>query len=133
MAMSHPDPNLGPSSTRRRLATLIAIVGVVVVAQRVVTHWPRGVEVAYEVGPDVTELDVDYLYDDGAVASARFRQPDAKRTVFRHSVKLQPGEYQVLITVYPSEGPATEKTRTLRVPAEGVTRFDLREIPTRSE
>jgi hypothetical protein len=133
MAMSDPDSNLGPSSTRRRLATLIAVVGIVVVAERLVAHWPRGVEVAYEVSPDVTELDVDYVYEGGAVASARFRQPDSKRTVFRHSVKLQPGDYQVLITLYRPGGPATEDTRMLRVPAKGVTRFDLREITTRSK
>lgn len=133
MAMSDLSSNLRPSSTRRRLAALIAVVGIVVVAQRLVAHWPRGVEVAYQVEPDVTELDVDYLDDGDAVASARFTNPGSKTTVFHHSVKLAPGEYRVLITLYRGQSLASEDSRTLRVPAEGQTRFDLRPITARSE
>jgi len=112
---------------------LIAVIGLVVVAQRVAGHWPRGVEVAYEVEPDVTELDVDYLSDGATVSSARFHQPAEKSTLFRHSLKLQPGEYRVLITLYRAHGPATEDSKTLRVPADGLTRFDLRSMTTQTE
>jgi len=105
-----------------------------VVAQRLAAQWPRSVEVSYEVAQDLTELDVDYLEGDEAVVSARFKQPDSKTTVFRHIVRLQPGEYRALITMYRAEGPATEHTRRLTVPAEGVVRFDLRAgMPERSE
>jgi hypothetical protein len=133
MAMSDSQSNLRPSSTRRSLATAIAVIGIVVVAQRLMAHWPRDVEIVYEFGPQVTKLDVDYVYEEGASASARFRQSESKTTVFRHLLRLQPGEYRVLITLHGSEGPATEHAKTLVVPAEGVTRFDLQEITTRSE
>ena len=134
MAMSDSESNLRPSSTRRRLATAIALIGIAVVAQRLAAQWPRSVEVSYEVAQDITELDVDYLDGEEAVVSARFKQPDSKTTVFRHIVRLQPGEYRALVTLHWTEGPATEHTRRLVVPAEGVVRFDLREeIPKRSE
>lgn len=131
--MSSSRSNLGPSSTRRRLAAVIAVVGIVIVGQRLASHWPREIEIAFEVGPEVNELDVDHLLDDGAAASARFTQSDAKTDVFRHSVRLQPGEYEVHMTVYGSAGPAVEDARVLVVPTEGVTRFDLRGFGTRSE
>jgi len=131
--MSSSRSNLGPLSTRRRLATVIAVFGIVIVGQRLAAHWPREIEIAFEVSPQVDELDVDYLLDEGAVASARFTQPDAKKTVFRHSVRLQPGEYQVRMTVYRADGPAVEDARVLVVPTDGVTRFDLRGLATRSE
>jgi hypothetical protein len=131
--MSGSRSNLGPSSTRRRLATVIAVVGIVIVGQRLMARWPRETEIAFEVSPQVDELNVDYLLDEGAVASARFTQPEAKKTVFRHSVRLQPGEYEVHMTVYGAGGPAVEDARVLVVPTEGVTRFDLRGLATRSE
>lgn len=126
--MTDTRSNLGPSSTRRRLATVIAMIGIIFVAERLVSRWPRNVEVAYEVTPDVSELDVDYLYREGAVASARFRRLEAKTTIFRHVVRLQPGEYRVLLTLYRPEEAAVEEDKVLVVPAEGVTRFDLRDI-----
>lgn len=125
--------NLGPSSTRRRLAIVIAVVGIVIVGQRLAAHWPREIEIAFEVSPQVNQLDVDYLLDEGGVASARFSQTDAKTTVFWHSVRLQPGKYEVHMTVYGSAGPAVEDARVLVVPTEGVTRFDLRALAARSE
>lgn len=117
---------IGSVSTRRRIATVVAVVGVAIVANRLATAWPRNVDVAYELGPGVVELDVDYLQDGVAVSSARFDQPDGKAERFRHSLRLQPGEYETRITLYASEGPAREVARTLSVPAEGLVRIDLR-------
>ena len=87
-----------------------------------------------DIRESMKKLDVDYLDGEEAVVSARFKQPDSKTTVFRHIVRLQPGEYRALVPLHWTEGPATERTRRLVVPAEGVVRFDLREeIPKRSE
>jgi hypothetical protein len=102
------------------------MVGLAVVGARLAGAWPRSVEVAYELGPNVRALDVDYMHDESAVASVRFTQSDAKTTVFRHTVRLQPGEYRVQITAYGFSGLAFEDSRALRVPADGLTRFDLR-------
>jgi len=125
--------NIGPSSTKHRIATLIALIGVIFVGGSLARVWPRDVEVAYSLDPGVTDLDVDYLQEGQAVASTRFKQPDAKTTVARHTVRLQPGEYEVRITVYGPDGRGVEHAKMLIVPAEGLTRFDLKEATTRSE
>ena len=118
--------NIGSPSTRRRVATIIAVVGVVFVASRLNSLWPRDVDVTYEVGAEVTELDVDYLQDREAVASVRFdRSAGEKGSFLRHTVRLQPGEYQIHITLYGGDGSAIEEARSLAVPAPGAARFDL--------
>ena len=125
--------NIGPSSTKSKIAAVIAFIGVVFVGSQLAGVWPREVEVAYTLDPGVIEVDVDYLQKGEAVVSARFRQPDTKATIVRHTVRLRPGEYQVRITVYEADGPGVEHVRRLVVPAEGITRFDLKEATTRSE
>ena len=125
--------NIGSLSTRRRMAILVAVIGVAFVGSRLAMVWPRNVEVAYEVGPDVEELDVDYVQDGEAAASVRFDRVGQKAPVFRHMVRLQPGEYQIHITLYGQSGPAAEEVRRLSVPSRGITRFDLREATGRSE
>lgn len=80
----------------------------------------------YEVGPDVRALDVDFVQDGEAVISARFKQQERKTRVFRHTARLQPGEYQLLITLHGDATMPVEVGRTLVVPARGRTVFDLR-------
>ena len=120
-------------SSRRRIATVVAVVGVLVVGDRLVRAWPREVRVAYEVGPDVEDLAVDYLQDEAAVSSVRFRRPDGKPAVFEHAVRLQPGAYQLHITLYGRDTPAIEEVRGLTVPTDGLARFDLRDAAPPSE
>ncbi len=112
---------------------VVALVGVAFVGSLLAGVWPRDVEVTYSLDLGVTELDVDYLQEGEAVASARFKQPDAKTTVVRHTVRLQPGEYDVRIMTYGPDGRGVEHTKVLVVPAEGLTRFDLKEATIRSE
>ena len=125
--------NIGSSSTKRRIATLIAVIGMIVVGSQLASVWPRDVDVAYALDPGVTEVDVDYLQKGEAVVSTRIRRSEAKTTLVRHTVRLQPGEYQARITVYGADGRGVEHARLLVVPAEGVTRFDLKEATKRSE
>lgn len=125
--------NIGPPSRRRRIATLIAVIGVAFVGSRLAGVWPRDIDVAFEVGPGIAELDVDYLQDGEAVASARFGVAAQNARFFRHSVRLQPGEYQVHITLYGTDGSAVEEARSLAVPARGMTRFDLKAATGPSE
>ena len=112
---------------------MIAVIGIVLVGGQLARRWPRTVEIAYSIDPGVIELDVDYLQEDEAVASARFNQQEAKTTLIRHSVRLQPGEYQARMTVYGSDGRGVEHRQVLVVPAAGLTRFDLKEATTRSQ
>jgi len=131
--MSGLRTNIGPSSTRRRIATLIAIIGLLVVGNHLASIWPRDVEIAYTVDANVTGIAVDYLQEGDAVASVRFKQPDAKGTVLQHTVRLQPGAYEARIILYSSDGSGVAHLRRLRVPAAGLNRFDLKEATKRSE
>lgn len=124
---------IGPSSTKRRIALLIAIIGMLVVGNHLASIWPRDVQIAYTVDPHVTGIAVDYLQEGDAVASVRFKQPDAKSTDVRHTVRLQPGDYVARITLYSSDGSGIEHQRRLRVPAAGLNRFDLKKATKRSE
>jgi hypothetical protein len=108
------------------IATAIAVIGVAWVGSHLVRAWPRTVEVAYALGPDITAVDVDYLLGGEAVGSVRFRQTDGNTGDLRDAISLPPGEYEAQITVYRASGPAVEHRRTLIVPAAGLTRFDLR-------
>ena len=127
--MSELRSNIGSSSTRRRIAAAVALVGVAWVGAHLVRAWPRTVEVAYVPGPEITAVDVDYLIDGEAVRSVRFRRTDGDASDLRDTLRLPPGEYQAQITLYRDEGPAVEVLRTLLVPAAGLTRFDLRAPP----
>ncbi len=118
---------------KRRIATVIAVIGALVVGNHLASIWPRDVEVAYAIDPAVAEVDVDYLQGGDAVASVRFKQSDAKSTVIRHTVRLQPGEYELRITLYSANGQGIERHRRLQVPSEELTRFDLKETAERSE
>lgn len=111
------------------IATGVAVLGVAWVGSHLVRAWPRTVEVAYALGPEVTAVDVDYLIEGEAVGSVRFRQTAEGAGDLRDTVRLPPGEYEAQITVYRTEGPAVEHRRTLFVPAPGLTRFDLRAPP----
>ncbi|MGB8332361.1 MAG: hypothetical protein WCE62_19710 [Polyangiales bacterium] len=111
----------------------MAVIGMVVVGTRLGGVWPREVDVSYALEPGVVELEVDYVQDGEAVASARLRQDDLASGVIEHRVRLQPGTYQARITVYRADGVGHEHSRSLRVPGEGSNRFDLKEATTRSE
>jgi hypothetical protein len=125
--------NIGPSSTRRRVATAVAVIGMIFVGSLLAGVWPRNVEVSYTVDPGVAEVAVDYLQDGEAVASARFRLPDADTTVVRHTIRLQPGEYQAQITVYESDDRGVEHERMLVVPNDGITRFNVKKATNKPE
>jgi hypothetical protein len=100
---------------------------VIFVGSRLAQAWPRNVQISYAVDPNVTAVDVDYLQEGEAIASARFTPPAMKTTAVQHTVRLRPGEYQARITVYGSDDRGVEHSRLLVVPTEGITRFDLKE------
>jgi|GEM_PF-1554307 len=133
MYMSDLGSNIGLSSRRRRIAALIAVIGMLFVGTRLGGIWPRDVDVGYSLDPGVVELDVDYLHAGEVVASARFRRDDPDNASIQHRVRLQPGTYQARITVYHADGHGLQHRRALQVPSDGLTRFDLKETTIPSE
>jgi len=125
--------NIGPSSTKRRIATAVAIVGLILVASQLAGVWPREVEVEYLLDEGIQAVDVDYVHEGETVTSARFTKAALKGSSVRLRARLQPGEYLALITVYRNDGVGVEQSRTLVVPAERITLYDLREANGRSD
>jgi hypothetical protein len=119
--------NIRPSSTKRRIASAVAVLGAILVASQLAGIWPREVEVEYLLDGQIRAVEVDYVQAGETVSSARFSRAALGGSDVRHRVRLQPGEYQALITVYRADGTGVEQSRTLIVPIEGLTRFDLRE------
>ncbi len=116
-----------PLLARKRLATVIAVVGLAVVGGQLARAWPRDIQVAYQTGPEVRRVDVDIVQEGKAVASARFNRATGDDGAIFHKLSLQPGQYRARITIYGPAGRGIEHSRPLTVPAEGLTRFDLRE------
>jgi hypothetical protein len=125
--MTQDHPISPPSPTRKRLATVVVVVGLAVVGGQLARVWPRDVEVVYQPGPQVRRVDVDVVQDGEAVTSARFNRTAGDSSALSHKVSLQPGEYRAHITVYGLDGRGIEHSRLLIVPADGVIQFDLRE------
>ena len=86
-----------PFPTRKRLATVIAVVGLAVVGGQLARAWPREVEVAYQPGPEVRRVDVDIVQEDVAVASDRFHRALGGDGAFFHTLSLQPGHSRTRI------------------------------------
>jgi len=131
--MSDLGSNIGPSSRKRWIATAIAVIGMAFLGTHLAAAWPRDVDVRYAVDSGVVELQVDYLQEGEALAHARFRQKDPKNGLIRHTVRLQPGTYDLQITLYRAQGGTLQRSRVLNVPSEGPIRFDLKEGAGRSE
>lgn len=111
----------------RRLAGIVALVGIAFVGTRMVGAWPRDVEIRYEFDPEeVRRLHVDYSLEGDAMVSARFRTAESDRGMLWHTVRLPPGRYDAEITVYDASGKGTSHTRVLAIPPDGEVRFDLR-------
>ena len=110
----------------RRVASLIALIGIAVVAGYMGKVWPRNVAVRYLFPPDVARFDVDYTLEGEAMLSARFVTEGQATGSLSHELELQPGQYEARITVYDAAGVGVMVTRPLVVPADGEVRFDLR-------
>lgn len=124
--MSRAERSQGPSRTRKRLATVVAFVGIAVIGGHLARVWPRDVDVAYRPDEAVQRIDVDIVLDDEAIASARFFRLAEDEDDILHTVSLAPGQYEVRITLYGADGRGVEHSRLLVVPSAGLTRFDLR-------
>ena len=125
-ASSPAPPSFQTSNRMRRIASLIALIGIAVVAGYMAKVWPRKVEVRYQFPPDVARLHVDYTLEGEAMVSTRFVTAGREDGSVSHSFELQPGEYEARITVYDAAGVGLVLTRPLIIPADGEVRFDLR-------
>lgn len=112
---------------RRRLATLVLLVGVVAVGAILGDEVPREVHLRYAFGPDhatLREAHVAFWIGDDEVQSARFTHPRGLPDRLDHAISLAPGRYRVEATLR-SEASSRRVERALRVPIDGVVLLDL--------
>ncbi|MEO0325372.1 MAG: hypothetical protein AAF447_20620 [Myxococcota bacterium] len=120
-------------ANRRRVARLVAVVAVLLVAGQLAGAVPRATDLRFEVDGGTTELDVAYLHldDEGGaeeLQSVRFGGPGGVPSLVRHEVELSPGRYRARAVVRRGRD-AREVERVFEVPAPGVVRLDLRAQP----
>lgn len=107
---------------RRRVAMLVAVVGVLVVGGRIFEAVPREVSVEFSVPEHGVEaVQVAYFLSGDEVSGVRF---DSPRPPLRHTLSLSPGRYHVEAVIRAGEGQRVVR-RALRVPAEGIVHIDL--------
>ncbi|MEM9071918.1 MAG: hypothetical protein AAGE52_25640 [Myxococcota bacterium] len=109
---------------RRRLATLVLVVGLLVVGGQVSQVVPREVAVRYRLSThvQVNEVRIAYLDGEDEVSLVRFAaEPGAE---LAHDVTLTPGRYRIEAVLRGADGQRLVH-RALRVPADGVVHIDL--------
>jgi len=112
---------------RRRIARVVAVVGVLLVGLTLFDAAPREVAVRYRLGPDhrdVAEARIAYVQDGDELKVVSFRyERGGPETIF-HTVELSPGRYDVVARLRRPDEVQTV-TRHLEVPSDGVVRIDL--------
>lgn len=108
---------------RRKVALLVALVGVLLVGSRLAGAVPRDVAIEYRLESQrpVQEVRIAYILDGEEVVGARFEGPGSRVS---HEVSLPPGRYRVEALVR-DEGTQRLVRRALRVPAAGIVYIDL--------
>lgn len=125
-------PVAPPSRLRRRFASLVGLVGLLVVGGVIFEQVPRPVELAFELGDEAAglrDVDVRYLHDGDEVAGFRRHSDTGFARFLQHEVELSPGRYEILAALRgerAGEEIDRQVQRAFRVPADGVVTIDLR-------
>jgi hypothetical protein len=111
------------STTRRRLAPVVLVTGLVVVGAYANREVPREQEVRFELDERherAKSIRIAYMEAGEQLSGVDFRLTQSPRRVLVHHPSLKPGQYDVVITIESTEGAIQRLTRKLSVPAEGV-------------
>jgi hypothetical protein len=113
---------------RRRLATLVLVVFLAIVAIQISGAIPREMRLAFPLGPmhsEVTEAHIAYLSGEEQVQSVTLRWPDGAPALVRQTLDLTPGEYEVSITLVERDGSARHLSGRVSAPSDGVVQVAL--------
>ena len=113
---------------RRRLASLFLVLGVLFLAQHLLSNWPREREVRYELDVDLQACEIarmDYLEGGESIGSVQLRFPAGAPPEVVHRPTLPAGRYDVSIELTFPNGTTQRAQRTLDVPVEGAMRVPL--------
>ena len=114
----------------KRIAPLVAVVGVFVVGGQLKSVAPTEVEILYRFGDDhrnIRELNVSFRRDGDEQKGTRFTEASGFGSELQHVIELAPGRYEVVFEVR-GENVSYDVTRALVVPSEGVVGFDVFDV-----
>lgn len=107
---------------KQRIARLIGLAGVLLVASLLIRGTPREVEVELKLGPahrQFVGVRVAYVQQGEEVHGVAFSFPDGAPGLLHHSVKLPAGEFEVHTELRPPHGPVLASIGRLQAPSDG--------------
>ena len=109
---------------RRRLQLLAIAAFVVAVGVELGGAYPREVHVALPIGAHegITEARIEYEQHGEAMRTIRI---PVRSGELRDTVELSPGDYDVTVSLFQSDGGMRQLSGRLTAPADGVVRLSL--------
>jgi hypothetical protein len=107
---------------RRRLARLLGLGGVLLVASLLLRGAPRKVDVEFDLGPAHREfvgIRVAYVQGGEELHGVAFSFPHGAPVTVEHSLKLPVGDFEVHTELLPEHGPALASVGRLHSPSDG--------------
>lgn len=108
---------------KARIARLIGMSGVLIVASLLIRGAPRTVDVELDLGPlhrQFVELRVAYVHEGQELHGALFTFPNGAPGSLKHSVQLPAGDFDVYTELRPQHGKILESVGRLHAPSEGL-------------
>jgi hypothetical protein len=106
---------------KQRIARLVGLAGVLLVANLLLHGTPRVVEVELMLGPEhrhFVEVRVAYVQAGEEYHGVAFSFPDGAPNQLHHSVKLPPGDFEVHTELRPAHGATLASIGQLHSPSD---------------
>jgi hypothetical protein len=113
---------------KRRIARLIGLAGMLLVASVLLRSAPRDVQVQLDLGPShqaYVEVRVAYLQAGEELHGVAFSFPNGAPDRVNHLVRLPAGDFEVRTELLPLHGAALASVGRLHAPSDGVVRIPV--------
>ncbi|MFO0686278.1 MAG: hypothetical protein U0234_29715 [Sandaracinus sp.] len=115
---------------RRRIATAVLVLFVLVVGLDLAHTVPRETHLAIELGAhhrEVRAIELSYVAEEQAALTARRRFPDGAPSRIEDTLDLVPGRYEVRMDLAYEDGHAETREGSFEAPGEGVVVVSMHE------
>jgi hypothetical protein len=115
---------------RRAISRVVLLCAMLFIGLRIWPSIPHETDIVFDLGPEhkkIVELRIDYLYEGEAHYGTILHYPSGAPSLVRHRVELPYGTYRIVIQARQREARTQTFVRSLRVPADTVTRINAKE------
>jgi hypothetical protein len=115
---------------KQRIARVVGLAGVLIVASLLIRGSPRKVDVEFDLGPEhseFVEIRVAYVQGGEELHGVSFSFPNGVPGSVQHSLQLPAGEFEVRTELRPEHGPSLASVGRLSAPSDA--RVHIR-VPT---